>query len=45
MSPGGAYMRQQTNHNWVQIIAGRLVGAKPLSEPMMEYCSLDALEQ
>ena len=28
---GDAYMRRQSNHH-------RLVGAKPLSEPMLEYC-------
>ena len=34
--------------NWsslVQIMACRLVGAKPLSEPILEYCWLDPLEQ
>ena len=30
LGPSDAYMRQQTNR--------RLVGAKPLSEPMLEYC-------
>ena len=34
--------------NWpslVQIMARRLDGAKPLSEPMLEYCYLDPWEQ
>ena len=29
----------------VQIMACRLAGSKPLSEPMMEYCQLDPKEQ
>ena len=33
-----AYMRHQTKPPLVQIIAWRLDGAKPLSEPMLEYC-------
>ena len=33
-----AYMHQQTIPSLVQITACRLVGANPLSEPMLEYC-------
>ena len=29
----------------VQIMACHLAGAKPLSEPMLEYCQLDPWEQ
>ena len=36
--PSVAYMRQWIRSALVQIMASRLVGAKPLSEPMMEYC-------
>ena len=32
------YMRQQTNHHLVQIMACRLLSAKPLFESMQEYC-------
>ena len=39
------YMRQQTRTSLVQIMAWRLFGAKPLSEPMLEYCYLNPLEQ
>ena len=35
-----AYMRQKTGPSLVQIMACRLAGAKSLSEPMLEYCSL-----
>ena len=33
-----AYMRWWTGSTLVQIMACRLVAAKPLSEPMLEYC-------
>ena len=36
--PSAAYMRQWTGPALVQIMACRLFGAKPLSEPMLEYC-------
>ena len=32
-------------NSFVQIMACRLAGAKPLSEPMLEYCYLDPWEQ
>ena len=31
-------MRQLTTPSLVQIMACRLLGAKPLSEPMLAYC-------
>ena len=43
--PGDAYMRQWTWSSLVQIMACRLFGAKPLSEPKLTYCQLDPLEQ
>ena len=42
--PSTAYMRQGTWSTLVQEMAGRLVGAKPLPEPMMNYCQLDHWE-
>ena len=36
--PIAAYMRPWTESTLVQIMACRLVGAKPLSEPMLEFC-------
>ena len=33
-----AYMRHKARPSWVQIMACPLVRAKPLSEPMLEYC-------
>ena len=36
--PSAAYMCRWTGSALVQIIACRLVGAKPLSEPKLEYC-------
>ena len=38
LRPSDAYMSQLTRPSLVQIMACRLVGAKPLSEPMLEYC-------
>ena len=38
LRPSDGYMRQYTILSLVQIMACRLVGAKPLSEPMLEYC-------
>ena len=43
--PNVAYMRQWTGTALVQIMAWRLFGAKPLSEPMLDYCQLDPQEQ
>ena len=40
-----AYMRRQSRPPLFQIIAFRLYCTKPLSEPMLEYCQLDAEEQ
>ena len=39
--PSDAYMRQWIGAALVQIMARRLFGAKPLSEPMLGYCQLD----
>ena len=36
-----AYMRQKTRPPLLKIMACRLIGAKPLFEPMLEYCQLD----
>ena len=40
-----AYMRQWMGSAVVQIMACRLFGAKPLYEPMLNYCQLDHWEQ
>ena len=46
LSPRSAvYMRQWTGSALVQIMACRLVGAKPLSEPTLVYCLLGPWEQ
>ena len=37
LRPSDAYMRQKTRPSLVQIMACRLFGAKPLSEPTLEY--------
>ena len=34
----------KTSPSLVQIMACRLIGAKPLSEPMLDYCQLDPCE-
>ena len=39
--PGAAYTRQWIGSALVQIMACRLFGAKPLSEPMLSYRQLD----
>ena len=39
--PSAAYMHQWTGSALVQVMACRLFGAKPLSEPMLPYCQLD----
>ena len=36
--PSAEYMPEWTGPALVQIMACRLIGAKPLSEPMLEYC-------
>ena len=38
LRPSDAYMRRWTGSSLVQIMACRLFGTKPLSEPMLEYC-------
>ena len=38
LRPCGAYMLQQSKPSLVHIMACRLVGAKPLSEPMLWHC-------
>ena len=40
-APNAAYMRQWIGSALVQITACRLLGAKPLSKPMLGYCQLD----
>ena len=40
LRPSGAFMRQQIMPSLGQIMACRLIGAKPLSEPMLSYCQL-----
>ena len=39
--PGDAYMRKQIRQSLLQIMACRLFGDKPLSEPILAYCSVD----
>ena len=39
-----AYMHHQMRPSLVQIMACRLFGAQPLSEPMLDYCQLDPCE-
>ena len=43
--PSDAYMRLWTRSALVQVMTCRLFGAKPLADPMLTYCRLDALEQ
>ena len=43
--PIAAYMRQGTGSALVQVMACRLFGAEPLTEPMLVYCQLDSSEQ
>ena len=42
--PSATYMRQWMGSALLQIMARRLFGAKPLSEPMLSYCQLDSWE-
>ena len=44
LRPSDAYMRQLTRPSLVQIMACRLVGTKPISEPTLVYCQLDPWE-
>ena len=43
--PSAAYMHQWTDSSLAQVMACRLIGAKPLPEPMLAYCQLDTWEQ
>ena len=43
--PNAAYGHQWIGSALVQIMACRLLGAKPLSQPMLGYCQLDPYEQ
>ena len=45
LMPSDAYMRRQPKTSLVQIMACRLFGAKPLSEPKLEHCQLNPWEQ
>ena len=40
-----AYMRQEARPSLTHIMACRLVGAKPLSDPKLDYCQLGPREQ
>ena len=42
---GRIYMQQWTVSTLVQVLSCRLLGAKPLPEPMLTYCQLDPWEQ
>ena len=42
--PSATYMHQWISSALIQIMVCRLFGAKPLSEPMLPYCQLDAKE-
>ena len=42
--PKNAYISQYTRPLFVEIIACRLLGAKPSSEPILDYCQLDTWE-
>ena len=44
-TPWATFMRQWIGSSLVQIMACRLFGAKPLSEPMLVYCQLDSWKQ
>ena len=45
MSPSEVIMCEQTRPSFVQIRACRLLGTKPLSEPLLDCCYLDHWEQ
>ena len=40
--PSAAYMRQWAGSALVQVMACRVLDAKPLPEPMLTYCQLDS---
>ena len=40
LRPGDAYMRHWNESELIQVMACRLFGAKPLPEPMVDYCQL-----
>ena len=42
--PSAAYMRPWIGLAMVEIMACRLFGTKPLSNPMLDYCQLDKLQ-
>ena len=42
-TPSDAYMRHWSGSTLVQVMACRLLGAKPLPEPMLAYCLLSSL--
>ena len=44
LRPSDAYIRHQNRLTLIQITACRLIGAKPLSEPMLAYFQLDHWE-
>ena len=44
LRPRDAYMHLQTCPSLVKMMACRLIGAKPLLEPMLPYCLLDHKE-
>ena len=44
LRPRDTYMRQYNTPTLVQIMACRLIGAKPLSETMLPYCQQDSKE-
>ena len=44
LRPSDAYMRQQCRLSLFQILACRLIDAKPLSEPTLVYCQINFSE-
>ena len=45
LRPSDAYMRRKPRPSLIQMMACRLFGAKPLSEPMLHCCKFDIKEQ
>ena len=43
--PSATYMHQRIGPSFIQVMACRLFGAKPLPEPMLAYWQLDSWEQ
>ena len=41
LRPSDASMHRKSSYHWFRLMACRLVGAKPLSQPMLVYCQLD----